>query len=204
GKGLIFLLHGKPGLGKTFTAEAVAEETHRPLYYVTTGELGTSVPEMESQLQTVFKLGWRWGAVVLLDEADVIMAKRSINDLSRSAIVAVFLRLIEYYRGLLFLTTNRVDDFDPAFYNRIHAMIEYPQLSQDARTRIWKSLLVEKKKNVVHLDISWKEDESRIYKILGELETNGRDIRNLIRTAYGIARSHETDLGVRHIVSVMK
>lgn len=43
---------------------------------------------MESQLQTVFKLGWRWGAVVLLDEADVIMAKRSINDLSRSAIVA--------------------------------------------------------------------------------------------------------------------
>lgn len=116
----------------------------------------------------------------------------------------MFLRLIEYYRGLLFLTTNRVDDFDPAFYNRIHAMIEYPQLSQDARTRIWKSLLVEKKKNVVHLDISWKEDESRIYKILGELETNGRDIRNLIRTAYGIARSHETDLGVRHIVSVMK
>jgi hypothetical protein len=109
GKGLIFLLHGDPGLGKTLTAgkkfpstpqisfrvetnsglESIAEHTKRPLYHVTTGELNTSdVSKMEKQLQQVFQLGWRWGAVVLLDEADVIMSKRSNTELQRNSIVA--------------------------------------------------------------------------------------------------------------------
>jgi hypothetical protein len=105
GKGLIFLLHGAPGLGKTYTAgwyhifihtamhahlqvETIAEQTKRPLYHVTTGELSTDVSKMEKQLESILKLGWRWGAVVLIDEADVLMSKRDLQELSRSAIVA--------------------------------------------------------------------------------------------------------------------
>ncbi|CAM1508686.1 Fc.00g055340.m01.CDS01 [Cosmosporella sp. VM-42] len=172
GKGLIFLLHGKPGLGKTFTAETIAEEARRPLYHVTTGELSVDVKRLQEELGTIFKLGWRWGAVVLIDEADVLMSERDLHNLSRSAIVAVFLRLIEYYQGLLFLTTNREEDFDQAFYNRIHVSIEYPELSPEARTNIWENLLT-KKQDSINLDASWSEVE---FSFLGDLECNGRDI----------------------------
>ena len=70
-------------------AETIAEHTKRPLYYLTTGELDlTDVTNMEEQLQRAFRLGWRWGAVVLIDEADVIMSKRTTMELQRNAIVA--------------------------------------------------------------------------------------------------------------------
>lgn len=107
GKGLIFLLHGEPGLGKTLTAgkrdplihvpspvqanrptESVAESTRRPLYHVSTGELDIEVKELESQLTKIFRVGLRWGAVVLLDEADVLMTRRSSSELQRNSIVA--------------------------------------------------------------------------------------------------------------------
>lgn len=38
GKGVIILLHGVPGVGKSSTAECVAEYTKRPLLSVTCGE----------------------------------------------------------------------------------------------------------------------------------------------------------------------
>ncbi|KAH8744233.1 P-loop containing nucleoside triphosphate hydrolase protein, partial [Hyaloscypha finlandica] len=180
GKGLIFLLHGEPGLGKTLTAETIAEHTKRALYYLTTGELDlTDVTKMEDQLQRAFRMGWRWGAVVLIDEADVIMSRRSTTELARNAIVAVFLRLMEYYKGLLFLTTNRIDDFDNAFHNRIHVTIKYENLTIESRTNIWRSLL-RRLSDSVDLDDTWSEEA---VEILGHLDINGRDVRNLIRTA---------------------
>ncbi len=68
--------------------ETIAEQTRRPLYHITSGELSTNVSSLEMQLQNVFKLGFRWGAVLLIDEADVLMAERDVHDLDRSAIVA--------------------------------------------------------------------------------------------------------------------
>lgn len=108
--------------------------------------------------------------------------------------------MIEYYQGLLFLTTNRQEDFDPAFYNRIHVSIEYPELSPESRTNIWRNLLIEQK-DALNLDASWSGVD---FSLLGDLECNGRDIRNLIRTAYGYAVSREKCLGVRHFVKVLR
>lgn len=68
--------------------ESVAESTQRPLYHVTTGELSIDVDKLESQLSAIFRLGARWNAVVLLDEADVLMSRRTIEDLRRNSIVA--------------------------------------------------------------------------------------------------------------------
>jgi len=47
GEGQIFLLHGPPGAGKTFTAECVAEFTSRPLLSLTCGDIGTSERDVE-------------------------------------------------------------------------------------------------------------------------------------------------------------
>jgi hypothetical protein len=50
----------------------------------------------------------------------------------------VFLRMLEYYNGMLFVTTNRLTDFDQAFQNRIHLSIAFDQLEAPARTNIWR------------------------------------------------------------------
>ena len=55
--------------------------------------------------------------------------------------MSVFLRLLEYYQGVMFLTTNRVASFDPAFESRIHLTINYPELSSDSRLHIWKTFV---------------------------------------------------------------
>src|SRR5271169_6713999 len=105
---------------------------------------------MEANIKNAFYLATRWQAVLLIDEADVFMFKRRADDyfaVLRNAIVTVFLRMLEYYQGFLFLTTNRIDDFDPAFDSRIHLKIFYPELTPDRRIEIWKNFL-RKAKNI--------------------------------------------------------
>jgi len=57
--------------------------------------------------------------VLLLDEADIFMEQRSESDIKRNAMVGIFIRLLEYYQGILFLTTNRSGGLDQAFASRI-------------------------------------------------------------------------------------
>lgn len=56
----------------------------------------------------------------LLDEADVFMEARNATDLGRNELVSIFLRMLEYYEGFLFLTSNRAENIDPAFESRVH------------------------------------------------------------------------------------
>jgi len=79
-----------------------------------------------------------WGAILLLDEADVFLEARQPHDIHRNSLVSVFLRLTEYYQGILFLTTNRVETFDEAFQSRIHMGIRYENLPAKARKKIWQ------------------------------------------------------------------
>lgn len=81
------------------------------------GDLGTKASELDQELQRVFELATSWKAIVLIDEADVFLEQRSLHDLERNAMVAVFLRHLEYYPAILFLTTNRVKTFDPGEFS---------------------------------------------------------------------------------------
>lgn len=118
GKGLIGLLLGPPGTGKTLTAEAIAEIAEMPLYSVTSGTLGSSASSLERGLQQCLQLARRWRAVLLLDEADVFLARRDMADLERNAVVSVFLRELEYYQGVMLLTTNQGHLIDEAFQSK--------------------------------------------------------------------------------------
>ncbi|PTB61575.1 hypothetical protein BBK36DRAFT_1136748, partial [Trichoderma citrinoviride] len=138
GRGLVVLLHGVPGVGKTATAEAVAMENKKPLFVITCGDLGLSPYEVESRLKNVFRLAHLWDCVLLLDEADVFLSQRSKQDMTRNALVSVFLRVLEYYNGLLFLTTNRVGTIDEAFKSRIHLSLYYPPLDKTQTTDIFR------------------------------------------------------------------
>ena len=97
GRGVIMLLRGPPGVGKTLTAESVAEVMKVPLYVLSAGDLGTSASRVEDSLKDILNMVPRWGAVLLIDEADVFMEARDSTDLERNELVSIFLRLLEYY-----------------------------------------------------------------------------------------------------------
>lgn len=88
GEGCIILLHGVPGVGKTSTAECVAAHTNKPLYPITCGDIGVTPETVESNMERHFKLAHKWGCVLLLDEADVFLAKRDQRDVTRNGLVS--------------------------------------------------------------------------------------------------------------------
>jgi ATPase family associated with various cellular activities (AAA) len=141
GGGCILLLHGKPGTGKTLTAEAVAEEQEKPLLVISIAELGCNAARLEAGLTGILELARLWDAVILLDEADVFLEERGLHELERNAMVGVFLRLLEYHDGIMFLTTNRLEAIDEAFKSRISVAIKYNALDYTARRQIWINFL---------------------------------------------------------------
>lgn len=213
GEGRIFLLHGAPGVGKTCTAECVAELTNRPLISLTSGDLSVDSYNIETNLSYFLELGQRYGALVLLDEADVYLERRRSKDISRNGLVSVFLRALEYYRGVLFLTTNRVQSFDPAFLSRIHVALHYKNLRDEDRERIWTNnfdRLTRDSDNLIHIssaarDFAWNGREVR------NLKWNGREIRNAMQTALALAESDSQEensdrilLEEKHLRAVVK
>ncbi|CAK7206147.1 hypothetical protein SEUCBS139899_008932 [Sporothrix eucalyptigena] len=138
GEGLVILLHGVPGVGKTATAEAVAQSNQQPLFAITCGDLGFTPKEVERSLEEIFRLAHLWNCILLLDEADIFLAERRRADLKRNALVSVFLRVLEYYSGILFLTTNRVGTLDEAFKSRIHMSLYYPPLNEKQTMQIFR------------------------------------------------------------------
>ncbi|KAI9703001.1 MAG: hypothetical protein M1820_005992 [Bogoriella megaspora] len=182
GKGLIIVLHGPPGVGKTLTAETIAEHTKKPLYPINIGELTGSLSTVK-RLEDAFRIAPRWDAIMLLDEADVLLESRSYEDLHRNGIVSTFLRMIEYYEGILFMTTNRIGTMDIAFQSRIHVTIKYDPLTPDMRERIWTRFI----DRLSDKEVIAKRELLNALPDIREWELNGRQIRNVLSIAESTA-----------------
>lgn len=195
GRGHITLLSGPPGVGKvrplslpillipkltpsqTLTAESVSEHMRAPLFMMSAGDLGTNPDQVESKLTRILEMIAKWNAVLLLDECDVFLEARSTHDLERNKLVSIFLRMLEYYEGLLFLTTNRADNIDAAFQSRIHVSMRYPDLSAAARRVIWVNFLDAMGEGTKSAFADKDLDE------LAEVQLNGRQIKNVLKSA---------------------
>lgn len=196
GNGLIMLLHGGPGTGKTLTAESVAEIAEMPLYRVTCGDIGTNAEAVEKYLNTVLHLGKAWNCVLLLDEADVFLEERSMADLKRNSLVSVFLRILEYYDGILILTSNRVGMFDEAFKSRIQVALHYENLNRSARKKIWQNFLEMLEED--EEDVNFDEIKLHLDDLAGK-DLNGRQIRNVLTTARQLAIFRNERLDWEHL-----
>ena len=90
-----------------------------PLYMVSSGALGHDPVDIQQRLSGILKLASHWKAVLLLDEADAFLAERTLTNIERNAIVSIFLRELEYYQGILLLTTNQAQVIDEAFQSQL-------------------------------------------------------------------------------------
>jgi SpoVK/Ycf46/Vps4 family AAA+-type ATPase len=96
----------------------------------------------------------------------------------------------------MFLTSNRIDDFDPAFESRIHLTIHYPALDTASRLQIWQTFV--RMGNSVS-GLSDKDLES-----LASIEMNGRQIKNTIKTARLLSKQANVPLDLGHVDMVLK
>ena len=173
--GTTILCKGAPELGKTLTAEVYAEVVGKPLYRVHSGQLGVTARVLvEANLTQILRRAARWSAILLLDEADVYIRKRD-NDLEHNAIVAGFLRTLEYFDGLLFMTTNRMDDVDDAILSRCIAVIRYDTPPADAARQLWRTLSAQ-----FGADIPEPLQEELLARYP---QISGRDIKEMIKLA---------------------
>jgi len=194
GMGMIMLLSGPPGVGKTLTAESVAETMRTPLYMLAASDLGSSSTEVESKLSNVLEMCQKWNAVLLIDEADVFLEERASHDLERNKLVSIFLRILEYYSGVLFLTTNRAAKIDPAFQSRIHISMTYSELSPSSRRHVWVNFIA---------GLSKAEFSDEELDRLSRYKMNGREIKNVLKTAQLLASSKNAQLGFQHVSRVL-
>lgn len=98
----------------------------------------------------------------------------------------------------MFLTTNRVDSFDPAFQSRIHLALKYHPIGLDGRAGLWRLFL---KRTTRYREEDWPDE---VVKRLAAVELNGRQIKNTIRTANELAISEGQVLSAEEIQVVLE
>lgn len=148
-----------------------------------------------------------WNGIIIIDEADVFLEERSTLDFKHNQLVsgkhfyvlfgprsnapsAVFLRVLECYEGIMFLTTNRIGSFDSAFTSRIHLAIKYPKLSYQTRKDLWKAFIL-RASPMAKLDTASLDE-------LAKEELNGRQIKNIVRTANSLAIGSNESIKLSH------
>jgi len=183
GDGTIILSKGPAGVGKTVTAEVYSEKKHLPLYSVHSGQLGINGETLEKKMQEVFKKVERWGCILLLDEADVYIRKRD-NDVNHNAIVASLLRILEYYSGIMFMTTNRIDDVDEAIASRCSAVLRYKNPDNIQRSDLWQLFI-----NQYGLTVTPTVADELTEKMEN---ISGRDIKNICALVSRYIQGHDS------------
>jgi hypothetical protein len=194
GEGIVFLLHGNPGVGKTLTAEATCEYLKKPLYMINVADLGLTPDVVEFKLEDALKLCERWEAILLLDEADVVLESRNISDINRNSLVCIFLKYLEYHKGIIFLTTNRINSLDVAVKSRINLSLHYKNLTSNRRLSIWKSLF----------DLWNIKIKDKSLKKLANYEFNGREIRNNMKIVFSLLKSRKLDINGVNILKCLE
>lgn len=179
------------------TAEALSELLHMPLFTVYYANRPSFLLKLTLLGLEMFDVADRWDALLLLDEADSFLRQRH-NDQHHNSLVAVFLRKLEYYRGIMILTTNRVRDFDDAVQSRIHVGISYGNLGLDTRKTIWDKFL--KKEATERKETFYSASE---LQDLAEHNLNGRQIKNAVRAAHALAAFHGKNLSIAHVQTVL-
>ena len=188
GTGLIGLLSGPPGTGKTMAAQVVASELELDLYRIDLAStVNKYIGETAKNLRRLFARAADMNAVLLFDEADALFSKRTevrdSHDRYANADTNYLLQLIEDYPGVALLATNKRQNMDEAFVRRVRFLMFFPRPDAAQRLVIWRQVVRE------------LAGEERELALLGELEqaaekleATGAQIKNSVLAAMFLAR----------------
>ncbi len=128
--GVLALFSGPSGTGKTIAAEVIARELRTSLYRVNLNQVFSRyIGETEKSLARAFEIAQKKRAVLLFDEADALLGKRSevkdSHDRYANIEVSYLLTKVEAYRGVVILATNRKVDPDPKIACRVKYLLEF-------------------------------------------------------------------------------
>ncbi|MCW5983255.1 MAG: ATP-binding protein [Bryobacteraceae bacterium] len=181
GRGISALFSGPSGVGKTMSAEVLANHLALDLYRIDlAGVVSKYIGETEKNLRRIFDATEQSGAILFFDEADALFGKRTevkdSHDRYANIEVNYLLQRMEEYRGLAILATNRKSALDRAFLRRLRFLVDFPFPDAAHRREIWFK--------------SFPEDAPRgelDFDFLARLEIAGGNIRNIALNAAFLA-----------------
>jgi hypothetical protein len=192
GLGLSALFAGESGTGKTFAAEAIANELDYDLYRIDLAAVVSKfIGETEKNLKRVFDAAERGGAILFFDESDALFGRRTevkdSHDRYANIEINYLLQRMEDYRGMSILATNRRSALDQAFTRRLAFVVEFPFPGREQAQAIWANAFP-----------AAAPTGALDFERLAALNLTGGNIRNVaLRAAYRAARSGvaiDTDL----------
>lgn len=141
-------MHGNPGTGKSISAEAIAKAIGRKIIMVKLSEMVDSLQgQTEKNLSLLFDVAEDEGHVILFDEADSLLSKRSSgtnNSDATNLIKSHLLNLLDRKNAIVIFTTNFFKNYDRAFIRRILFNIHFPDPELSELKKIWEFHLTPK------------------------------------------------------------
>ncbi|KAL7815076.1 hypothetical protein V8C44DRAFT_348625 [Trichoderma aethiopicum] len=200
-KGLILLLRGDTGTGKTYAVQSAAELVEKPLSVVRCSQLGTRPDDVGKRLKEIFCLAETWGCILLLTEAEVFLQQRTCKDAVQDARVSTFIRALEGYEGVLILESNRLSAMDDAFRSHIDVHLPFWRLREPQRAHVWRNLFNSLKSpggdEMDSDDIDGYVDE------LAKYAMNGHQMQNVLTSARQLAQFQKRKMTAGHLQSVV-
>lgn len=128
--GVRALFAGPSGAGKTLAARRLATDLQRDLWRIDlSATVSKYIGETEKALDRAFAAAEELDAILLIDEGDALMAKRTdvgnANDRYANLETNFLLQRIESFSGILIVTTNAADRIDAAFSRRMDAVVQF-------------------------------------------------------------------------------
>ena len=200
GTGLVALFSGPPGTGKTMAAQVIAAGLEMDLFRVDLASVVSKyIGETAKHLRQIFARAARMNAVLLFDEADALFSKRTdVNDAHdryANADTSYLLQLLEDYRGIVVLATNKKQNIDPAFIRRVRYVFDFPRPDVAERRRIWSQVIGE---------LSGKDTLHRLEATIDALGTNvdlsGAQIKGAVLASIFAARRRREPLAMAHLL----
>jgi hypothetical protein len=199
GNGLTVLLYGGLGTGKTLTAESMAEIAEMPLYRVICEDIRQDTHVVESDLALILHLGKAWNCVLLFEEAH-FLGRLPPSVSRKDNLFNGLLRILEHYNGIVVLTSSRAHAFDEAVTSRIQVPLDFGNLDQTSRKKIWQNFMdmLEEDGGAANFE------ELRLHlDDLSEMNLNGHQIRNAFKTAKELAMCRWECLDWNHLVQAL-
>lgn len=142
GRGLRALFSGPSGTGKTLTARYLAGCLGLDVFRVNlAGVVNKYLGVTERNLDTVFSVAEELGVILLLDEGDALMTRRTdvgdANDRYANLETNFLLQRLEAYSGIVLITSNAAGRIDHAFQRRIDITVDFQPPSAEQRWQIW-------------------------------------------------------------------